>query len=404
MNNTALTVGFIPLLDCAALVVAAEKGFAAEEGIDLRLVRENSWASIRDRLLVGHFDAAHLLGPMTVASSLGIGHLTVPMIAPFALGFGGNAVTFSTPLAEEMRRRGVRPGDGPRAQGEALARVVAQRASASQPPLTFGMVYPFSCHNYELRYWLAAVGIDPDRDVRLVVVPPPLLVDTMLAGHLDGFCVGEPWNSVAVEAGVGSIAFGTTSIWRRSPEKVLGCRADWAERHPDELAALVRAVYRASVWCGDEHNHGELARLLAPAQWVGATADVLERALRGRLPLTRSSAPTRLAGFFSPFEAGATFPWVSHALWFYSQMVRWGQVAWSPANVAAVRRTYRPDLYREALATLDVDAPDQDLRIEGGVAATDSRSSAAFFDDVVFDPSQLETYVASLPFSRLPTA
>jgi ABC-type nitrate/sulfonate/bicarbonate transport system substrate-binding protein len=400
MSATALTVGFIPLLDCAALVVAGEKGFAADEGIDLRLVRENSWASIRDRLLVGHFDAAHLLGPMTVASTLGIGHVTVPMIAPFALGFGGNAVTFSTPLAEEMRRHGVRPGDGPRAQGEALARVVAQRAASAQPLLTFGMVYPFSCHNYELRYWLAAVGIDPDRDVRLVVVPPPLLVDTMLAGHLDGFCVGEPWNSVAVEAGVGSIAFGTTSIWSRSPEKVLGCRADWAERHPGDLAALLRAVYRASEWCGDEGNHHELARLLAPERWVGAPAEVLERALTGRLALTRSSPPSALPGFFSPFEEQATFPWVSHALWFYSQMVRWGQVAWSPSHVAAVGRAYRPDLYREALAPLGVRAPDVDLRIEGGVAASGQAAPGAFFDGLSFDPSRLEAYVDTLPFSR----
>src|SRR5262245_13814632 len=217
-----LVVGFIPLLDCAPLVVAAEKGFAADEGIEMVLVRETSWANIRDRLVVGHFDAAHMLGPMAVASSLGIGHLQVPLAAPLSLGLGGNAITVSTALWEQMTVQGASAAAAPGAQGQALRKVVAARARLNKPPLTFAMVYPFSCHNYELRYWLAASGIDPDHDVRLVVLPPPLLVDALRENQVDGFCVGEPWNSLAVDVGVGHIVAATTAIWRASPEKVLG--------------------------------------------------------------------------------------------------------------------------------------------------------------------------------------
>lgn len=201
VTSKTLVVGFIPLLDCASLVAAVEKGFAAEEGINIALVRETSWANIRDRVIVGHFDAAHMLGPMALASSLGIGHLKVPMVAPYSMGLGGNAITVSTSLWQHMRDFGAELDAGPAQQVAALASVVKERTSRGLPPLTFGMVYPFSCHNYELRYWFAAGGIDPDRDVRLVVIPPPLLVDALRAGQVDGYCVGEPWNSLAVAAG-----------------------------------------------------------------------------------------------------------------------------------------------------------------------------------------------------------
>jgi two-component system, oxyanion-binding sensor len=372
-----IILGFIPLLDCASLVVAAERGFAMEEDIELALVRETSWANIRDRVVVGHFDAAHMLGPMTVASTLGIGHVKVPVIAPFALGLGGNAITVSQHLWEQMTHEGAAAGSEPRVQGTALKRVVETRERAGLEPLTFGMVYPFSCHNYELRYWLAAAGIDPDRDVRLVVIPPPFLVDAMRVGQIDGFCVGEPWNSVAVHAGVGTIVTATTAIWPLSPEKVLGCRLEWAERHPKQLASLMRALYRASLWCERPENHADLAKLLAQPRYVGAPADLLGRALAGQLVLTTNSAPTHIDDFYTPAQHDATFPWASHALWFYSQMVRWRQIDFSPAHLTAVRSAYRPSLYRAALSSLNFEIPDEDTKVE------------RFFDGEAFDPAKL---------------
>ncbi|HEY5757037.1 MAG TPA: CmpA/NrtA family ABC transporter substrate-binding protein [Steroidobacter sp.] len=384
MSDVTTVVGFIPLMDCAPLAVAVEKGFAAEEGLDLRLVRETSWANIRDRVVVGHFDAAHMLGPMAIASTLGIGHLKVPMAAPLSLGLGGNAITVSLRVWDLMIAEGAALSAGPRALGEALRNVVRARERANKPPFTFAMVYPFSAHNYELRYWLAASGIDPDRDVRLVVIPPPLLVDAMREGQIDGFCVGEPWNSLAVSVGVGCIALPTTAIWKLSPEKVLGCRLEWTQRHPDRLQALVRSLYKAAKWCEQPEHHSELARLLAEPRFVGAPAEILLRGLSNRLCLQRGGEAESLPGFYVPASQEATFPWVSHALWFYSQMVRWGQVAFDPEHVSQVRATYRPDLYRLALAKT-TDIPSADTKVD------------ELFDGVRFDSDDLPAYLRQLP-------
>jgi NitT/TauT family transport system ATP-binding protein len=372
-----LVVGFIPLLDCASLVVATELGFAAAEGLDLKLVRETSWANIRDRVIVGHFDAAHMLAPMTVASTLGIGHIRAPFIAPISLGLGGNAITVSLPLWRQMAEQGAVAGDFSLKPAEALKRVIAARERARLLPLTLGMVYPFSCHNYELRYWLAAAGIDPDKDVRLAVIPPPFLADALRLGQIDGFCVGEPWSSVAVDAGVGVIVTPTTALWPLSPEKVLGCRADWAERHPEQLAQLMRSLFRAAAWIERAENHAELARLLAQPNYVGTAESLLYGALRGQLSLQPGAEPTALTDFYVPARHAATFPWVSHALWFYAQMVKWRQVESRAEHLALVRATYRPDFYRRALEGLGVGFPDVDLKEE------------RFFDGASFAPQNL---------------
>ncbi|MGD9843237.1 MAG: CmpA/NrtA family ABC transporter substrate-binding protein, partial [Steroidobacteraceae bacterium] len=364
MTPNNLIIGFVPLLDCATLVAAAEKGFIAAEGLDVTLVRETSWANIRDRIMVGHFDAAHMLGPMAVASSLGIGHITVPMVAPISLGLGGNAITVSHSLWQAMQSHGAQLGGSPAQQGLALKHVIKQRKLEKQTPLTLGMVYPFSCHNYQLRYWLAASGIDPDHDVHLVVIPPPLLVDALRENQVDGFCVGEPWNSLAVEANVGTIISTTSAIWRLSPEKVLGCRTDWACSHPEQLAGLIRAIYRAAQWCEQTVNHIELASLLAQPRYVGAPSEVLRRALSEQLRLTHDSDAVVIPEFFVPSSHLATFPWASHALWFYSQMVRWQQTEFSPEGMATARSTYRPDLYREALNSIGVITPMADFKTE----------------------------------------
>jgi ABC-type nitrate/sulfonate/bicarbonate transport system substrate-binding protein len=376
-----LIIGFIPLLDCAPLVAASERGFAAEEGLELTLVRETSWANIRDRLIVGHFDAAHMLGPMTVASTLGIGHISVPIIAPCALGLGGNAIAVSLRLWQQMRREGAAAGSPARIQGMALKRVLAARARADLAPLTFGMVYPFSSHNYELRYWLAAAGVDPDRDVRLVVIPPPLLGDSMRAGHIDGFCVGEPWSSVAVDSGAAAIIASTAEIWPFCPEKVLGCRVDWAQRHAPELAALIRALYRAACWCERPDNHAQLAALLAEPRHVGTSPEVLLRGLSGRLLLTPDDGCRQFADFYLPASRWATFPWTSHALWYYTQMVRWRQVELVAEHPALAAGAYRPDIYRDALAPLGIDLPRESTKAE------------VFFDNRVFDPSDLVSWL-----------
>src|SRR4051794_2874603 len=204
MSGAVLCIGFIPLVDAAALIVAVDKGFAAAEGLDVTLVREVSWSNVRDKLDIGLFDAAHLIAPMAIASSLGLGHIKMPIIAPIVLAVNGNAITVSPALHAAL---GAAASDivDPMLSAQALARVVAQRKARREAPLTFGMPFPFSTHNYQLRFWMAAGGVDPDEDVRLVVLPPPYMVESLQNGHVDAFCVGAPWSSVAVDLGIGHI-------------------------------------------------------------------------------------------------------------------------------------------------------------------------------------------------------
>lgn len=396
-----ITAGFMPLLDSAVLVAAKENGFAEAEGVDLTLVRETSWANIRDRLAVGHFQVAHMLAPMPIACNLGLTPLAVPTIVPMALGLGGNAVTVSNALWAEMAAAGAKADFDPATTGRALREVVSKRVAASKPPLRFAVVHPYSGHNYELRYWLAACGIDPVRDIEIIIVPPPLMVDALASGTIDGYCVGEPWNTAAALLGHGHIATVKAALWRSSPEKVLGASAHWAQENPEALAALLRALCKASQWCGDIQNRDDLARILAEKTYVAKPIDWLLPALHGRLPAGNGEVVS-VADFFLPFAKAATFPWKSHALWLYSQMLRWGQTTHSAECTRIARETYRPDLYRAALKPLGVALPVANAKVEGALTIeTPVGSSGAsltlgpdgFFDGGLFDPDKLDDYI-----------
>ncbi|HLW91936.1 MAG TPA: CmpA/NrtA family ABC transporter substrate-binding protein [Roseiarcus sp.] len=403
-SGVCLTLGFIPLVDCAPLIVAKEKGFAESEGLSLSLARETSWANIRDRVMVGHFDAAHMLGPMPIASTLGIGHVETPMIAPFSLSLGGNAITLSREIFAAMEGAGASLQSGPAEMGQALAETLSQRARRGEPPVVFAVVHPFSGHNYELRYWLAAVGIDPDRDVRIIVLPPSFMVDAALERQVDGFCVGEPWNSLAAEQGAGVIAVTKSALWRQGPEKVLGFRADFAERKPAVLASLLRAIYKAADWAGRQENYAELSRILASPSYLAAPTEIIARALRGRIVRKAGAPASAIPDFLAFHDHAANFPWQSHSLWFFSQMVRWGQTAYSPTLAEKARQVYRPDLYRAALAEMGVDLPRASAKVEGALKTKTpvaSRFGAmmlgpdGFFDGRLFDPDEIEAYLRS---------
>ena len=399
MSLTHLTAGFLPLLDSVLLVLAQEKGFAALEGLDLHLVRETSWANIRDRAAIGHFDIAQMLAPMPLAASLGLTPIATLVITPVVLGLGNNAITVSADLWQAMADQGA-PGDlaaGP--AGTALARVVA----ASPRKLRFGVVHQTSSHNYELRYWLAASGIVPDRDVEIVVLPPPLLPDALSTGGIDGYCVGEPWNSIGVATKGARMVTVKASIWQSSPDKVVGMRAAWADEHPDLVSAMVRAIYRAGIWCGDPANHAEAARIMAAPVYLDTSSEIVSRALTGRFDIgggTMLDVPDH----FIPHASAANFPWKSHALWYYSQMVRWGEVAASPANAAIAAASFRPDLYRAALAPIGAATPIADTKTDGTRAVPGEipahngsivMGPDLFFDGQAFDPGTLDTYIAS---------
>src|SRR5579863_6100714 len=278
-----LHIGFIPLIDAAALIVAVDKGFAAAEGLDVTLVREVSWSNVRDKLNIGLFDAAHLLAPVAIASSLGLGHIKVPIAAPFNLSLNGNAITVSSALHTAIMAELDGDRFDPMASALALSRVVATRRKRGAEPLTFGMTFPFSTHNYQLRLWMAAGGINPDEDVRLVVLPPPYMVDSLASRQVDGFCVGAPWNSLAVELGIGRIVHFGSDIIARAPEKVLAVRASWAENRPDVLGRLLRAISRAADFINDPANLDEVAGLLAAPNRLGVVSELVRATIEGKL-------------------------------------------------------------------------------------------------------------------------
>jgi ABC-type nitrate/sulfonate/bicarbonate transport system substrate-binding protein len=397
-----IVAGFLPLVDAALLIAAKEQGFAEQEGITLNLVRETSWANIRDRVAVGHFQCAHMLAPMPIAARLGLTPMPADIIAPMALGLNGDAVTVSREVHSHLEQVGASGGLDARKAGLGLGIVVEGRARTGRPKLVFGVVHPHSAHNYALRYWLHASGIAPEQDIDIVIVPPPILPDALAAGRIDGYCVGEPWNSVAALRGDGVIVTSISAIWRSSPEKVLGVDASFAERHPQVVDAILRALYRAAVWCAAEENRDTLAVLLARPDYIGVTPEAILPALSGNVPLGTGHT-VRDPDFYIPLARAATFPWKSQAAWFYSQMVRWGHAPWSEDNARHAVDVYRPDIYRRALAGLAVPLPSADSKVEGALKAARPFEAAGgelvlgpddFFDGQIFLPEETRAYVA----------
>ncbi|WP_407154091.1 CmpA/NrtA family ABC transporter substrate-binding protein [Bradyrhizobium sp. STM 3557] len=380
----ALRIGFIPLVDAAALIVAVDHGFTAAEGLDVTLVREVSWSNVRDKLNIGLFDAAHLLAPVAIASSLGIGHVKVPIAAPFSLGVNGNAITVSPALQAELMANIEGDRFDPMATALALARVVARRRKDGAEPLTFAMTFPFSTHNYQLRFWMAAGGVDPDEDVRLVVLPPPYMVDSLASGHVDGFCVGAPWNSIAVDQGRGHILHFGSDILGHAAEKVLALRQSWAEKNPDAVAALVRACARAGAFI--EANRSDAAAILARPERIGVAAETIQRTLEGRLKISPDGTVRESAHYLLVGREQAARPDPVQAAWLYSQMVRWGQTPLSSNALRTAMDVFRRDIYETILGPVTGDNATKD-----GVGA---------FAGPSFDPADIAGHLNAFAISR----
>jgi len=395
-------IGFLPLVDAALPILAHEQGFAAAEGVSIDLVRDMTWATVRDRLLYGHTDAAHMVAPLAIATTLGRGRPAVPLSVPFVLGLNGNAVTLSTSLAAAVEL-----GDGladPATLGARLRAVALIRADAGSR-LRFGVVHRYSSHNYMLRYWLAAVGIRPDHDVEIVVTSPPFAADALAAGEVDGICVGEPWNSIAVDRGVGRIALVTAQIWRRGVEKVLALRSETVAARGDEVAALLRALHRAAAHFVAPDTAEESAAILSRAEYCNAPAGTILRAITDRVRLARDAEALHIPDFMFQYREAANFPWRSQAAWLYSQMTRWDGTPFSPKEAKAAEGVFRPDLYRAALAGSSATLPGASSKLEGsideatGVGATQGRlilGSDRFFDGRAFDPDEIPAYLEGL--------
>lgn len=390
LEKTSLRLGYIPLTDCLPLVVAREQGFFAAEGLTVELCCEASWANIRDKLIVGHLDGAQVLAPMLLAASLGLGGLRKPMMTAFSLGLNGNAITASNSLFTELREHSL--SDSALDAARALAGVVRSRQARGADPLVIATVFPFSSHNYQLRYWLAAGGIDPVRDIKLVALPPQQMVDSLRLEHIDAFCVGEPWNSCAAAMGLGRCLVAGYEIWQNGPEKVFGITEQWHEENPNTHAAVLRALDQAAQWI--EGNLRAALQLLDRGHYVEAPLDWLAQPLTGQLRVGLAQSQRGAEAFHVFHRYMANFPWRSQAQWFLQQMQRWGQIPASTDIAAVAARVYRADLYRNVFGG-SRSLPLVDMKSEGehqtvwsmpGTQGPIELGPDRFIDDAIFQP------------------
>ncbi len=330
-----MRLGFVPLTDCAPLVMAQELGLFKKYGLRVALTRELGWATIRDKVIHGELDAAHAVAGMPVAATLGLNSIACDCLTALVLNLHGNAITLSTALWN----RGIRDGQRLRAE--------IQR-TRGEKVFTFGVVYSFSSHNYLLRNWLTAAGIQPDRDVRIVVVPPAQMVTNLKAGHLDGFCVGEPWNSLAVRAGEGCVVAVSAELDPLHPEKVLMVRREFAERREQEHLALIAALLEACAYCDQPENHREMIPILARPQYVNVSEEVLRYGLSGPFALTKKDARS-ISDFCIFHRHDANEPSADKAGWVMRNLRTSGLCKdATQLNSALGRRIFRADIFSQA--------------------------------------------------------
>ena len=398
LEKTELCLGFVPLTDCAPLIVAKEKGLFAEQGLQVELSRESSWSNIRDKVCAGMLDGAQMLAAMPLTSVLGHRRCE-PMVTAMSLDLNGNAITVSKELYGRMVGTSVDDLDTPQGSARALKQVIDQDKAADRPKLTFAIVFAESSHNYLLRYWLADAGIDPDKDVRLRVVPPPQMAHYLRAGMIAGYCVGEPWNSYAVAEGLGRTLLTSYDIWNNHPEKVFAVTRQWAETCPNTHTAVIVALIKACQWLDEGANRAEAAELLHHGRYVNAPVDVLEKSLTGQLRYAAEAQPKAIPDYNVFHRYAANFPWRSHALWYLSQMKRWGQYESDASPADVVQSVYQPEIYRAAAKRCGIETPAIDShsaghhthnwRLENGIEMGADR----FMDGREFDPAELESYI-----------
>jgi NitT/TauT family transport system ATP-binding protein len=397
---TRISAAFLPLTDSAVLVAAREKGFAAEQGIELDLVRSESWATLRDRLVYGQVQAAHMLAPLAIAVTLGLSQHPSSLSAPFKLSVNGNLLVMGTEFTAALE-----PDIGRRIEDPvATAHDFAAAIGLYRRKPVIGIVHRFSCHALLLRYWLGYAGVDPDRDLALRVLPPSLMGAALKAGEIDGFIAGEPWNTVSVQDGCAQIVMVGARIWQRGVEKVLALRTGWMEENGETVDRLLIALDRAAAWCDEPAHYGELAELLSRSDYVGQPSEAILPTLTGKLVAGLGEASVDVPATMLFHREAVGFPWRSHALWIYSQLVRWGMAEGSPEAEGLAANVFRSDIYRRALAGTGAPMPGASLKVEGALfepMGVGSHSGGLilgpdrFFDGRVFDPADIEGYLAT---------
>ncbi len=408
-----LKFGFIKLTDMAPLAIAYEKGYFEDEGLYVTLEAQANWKVLLDGVIDGQLDGAHMLAGQPLAATIGFG-TKAHIVTPLSMDLNGNGITVSNEVWEQMRPHIPTMPDG-RPQhpisASALKPAVEQYRDEGKP-FKMGMVFPVSTHNYELRYWLAAGGIHPgyyapqrgdikgtiNADALLSVTPPPQMPATLEAGTIDGYCVGEPWNQQAVFKGVGVPVITDYEIWKNNPEKVFGMTQAFTEQHPNTTIRLVKAMLRAAKWLDENNNANrpEAVKILSSPQYVGADREVIANSMTGTFEYEKGDK-RKIPDFNVFFRHHATYPYYSDAVWYLSQMRRWGQIheqkpdSWYEQIAKSV---YRPEIYQKAAEALIAEgymSPEEfpEFSSEDGYRAPQSE----FIDAITFDGKQPNAYL-----------
>ncbi|MBB5550929.1 CmpA/NrtA family ABC transporter substrate-binding protein [Rhizobium lentis] len=378
-------LGFIALTDSAPLIVAKEKGLFDKHGLpETDVAKQASWGATRDNLVLGGaangIDGAHILSPLPYLMQTGKvtqNNKPVPMAILARLNLDSQGIS----VAKEYAETGVQ-------LDASKLKAAFEKKKAEGKEIKAAMTFPGGTHDLWIRYWLAAGGIDPNKDVSTIVVPPPQMVANMKVGNMDVFCVGEPWNEQLVNQGIGFTAATTGELWKGHPEKALGLRADWIEKNPNAAKALLMAVMEAQQWCESMENKAEMAEILGKRQWFNVpTKDVLGR-LKGDINYGNGREAKATDLYMKFWKDGASYPFKSHDTWFMTENIRWGNLPGTTDIKALVNQVNREDIWREAAKDLGVAAAD--------IPASPSRGKETFFDGKVFDPENPSAYLDSL--------
>jgi nitrate/nitrite transport system substrate-binding protein len=387
---TGIKLGYIALTDAAPLIIAKEKGLFAKHGMpDVDVAKQASWGATRDNLVLGGasngIDGAHILTPMPyliTAGKVTQNNIGIPMSILARLNYDSQGLSVSN----EYKDLGV-------TIDSSKLKAVFEKKKAEGKEVKVAMTFPGGTHDLWIRYWLAAGGIDPDKDVSTIVVPPAQMVANMKVGNMDAFCVGEPWNEQLVNQNIGFTAATTGELWKHHPEKSVGVRSDWIEKNPKATQARLMAVMEAAQWCDAMANKEEMAAILGKRQWFNVPpADVAGR-LKGDINYGNGKVAKGTDLYMKFWKDGVSYPYKSHDLWFLTEDIRWGKFEPTTDTKALIDKVNREDLWRAAAKTLGVAAAD--------IPASTSRGKETFFDGKVFDPENPSAYLASLGIKRI---